>query len=83
MTDTAAVIVGRVGIAGAEKITGLERSTIYRKYRAGQFPEPEYIGERRTWRIDVLQTWVAEQLARPRDARRSTRNAERLARAAV
>ena len=51
-----------VGIAGVETITGWERSTIRRKYRADPplFPKPRYIGTRRMWLMSELETWLAE-----------------------
>ena len=64
----------RVGISEAERITGIERTTIWRKLKAGKFPAPVYVGERRTWLESELLAWVAEQAARSPDARRGAAN---------
>lgn len=61
--------VRRLGIADVERRVGMERSTIWREYNAGRFPAPEYLGERRVWRLDVLEAWERKQLARPRKPR--------------
>jgi predicted DNA-binding transcriptional regulator AlpA len=61
-------------IRRAEEVTGLERSTIWRYYRAGTFPAPFYIGERRHWWLDELEAWRAQQIARPAKHRKSPRN---------
>jgi predicted DNA-binding transcriptional regulator AlpA len=59
----------RVGIAAAERIVGLERTTIGRKVRAGAFPPPLYIGLRRSWLESELLAWVAAEGTRPREDR--------------
>jgi predicted DNA-binding transcriptional regulator AlpA len=51
-----------------------EKSTLYRKYKRGEFPPPSYIGEKRVWRLEVIEKWEAEQLARGSEARRADRN---------
>ncbi len=56
----------RIGIADAERVTGLSRTTIDRKIRRGEFPPGVFIGERRKWFIDEIETWVREQASRPR-----------------
>ncbi len=66
--------VVRLGIAEVEARLGVDRSTIWRWYRAGKFPEPEYVSDRRTWRLDVIEGWEQAQLARPASARRGARN---------
>lgn len=57
---------GVLGISDLERRIGRERSTIYRDYKAGLFPAPEYRGDRRVWRAEVIEAWEAEQAARPR-----------------
>lgn len=64
----------RITIAEAERKTGLHRSTLWRKYRAGEFPTPTFIGERRSWLESEIDAWIAEQAARPPEARRGARN---------
>lgn len=78
---TAAGIDPLVGISDTERATGLERTTIWRKCRAGAFPEPIYIGSRRFWRKSVLDAWVAAQAERPASARRGAANLPARARA--
>lgn len=53
----------RIGIKEVEQRFGAERSTIYRAYKRGEFPEPEYWFGRRVWRLDVIERWEAQQLA--------------------
>ncbi len=46
-----------------EAITGLSRSTIYAKLKAGQFVEPVRIGTRCTrFRAGDVQAWLAAQV---------------------
>jgi predicted DNA-binding transcriptional regulator AlpA len=66
--------VVRVGIAPIKARTGASDATIWRWCRDGKFPLPEYLGERRVWRLDVIEKWEAERIARPRAARRSITN---------
>ncbi len=66
----------RIGIAELEQRLGIDRSTIWRWYRAGKFPEPEYLTDRRTWRLEVVEAWEQERLARPASDRRGARNLE-------
>jgi predicted DNA-binding transcriptional regulator AlpA len=47
------------GISVVETMTGYERSTIRRKYRANQFPKPRYIGTRRMWLLSEVEEWIA------------------------
>jgi predicted DNA-binding transcriptional regulator AlpA len=62
----------RLGIREVERLSGLDRSSIWRKYTAEppQFPRPHYIGNRRMWFAAELEKWAAEQMARPTWARR-------------
>lgn len=62
--------VTRLGIAEVERRVGWERSTIYRHCMAGTFPQPEYLGTLRTWRVEVIEQWEREQAGRPRRAAR-------------
>jgi predicted DNA-binding transcriptional regulator AlpA len=59
----------RVFIDGARRVTGLHATTIWRKCKAGEFPSPTYIGERRSWLESELLAWVKEQAERPRQIR--------------
>jgi predicted DNA-binding transcriptional regulator AlpA len=59
------------GISPVERATGRDRSTIWRWYRVGRFPEPHYIGDRRMWRRSEVEAWIRAQLARPASARRN------------
>jgi predicted DNA-binding transcriptional regulator AlpA len=52
----------RVFIAAAEQITGLERTTIHRKAKKGEFPAPHYVGRRRCWLMSELEAWSQGQL---------------------
>lgn len=69
-----AAVVVRLGIAEIEARLCVNRSTIWRWYRVGRFPEPEYVSDRRTWRLDVIEAWEAAQIARPAEARLGARN---------
>jgi predicted DNA-binding transcriptional regulator AlpA len=47
-----------------EAITGLSRSTIYAKLKAGEFVEPVRLGARCTrWKASDVQAWLAAQAA--------------------
>lgn len=72
----------RITIAEAERKTGLHRSTLWRKYRDGAFPQPTYVGERRTWLESQVDAWIAEQAARPPEERRGAANLKKKTRAA-
>lgn len=40
----------------------LDRSTVYRRVRAGTFPEPVRLGERRlAWKESDVQRWIDER----------------------
>jgi predicted DNA-binding transcriptional regulator AlpA len=66
--------VVRLGVAELEARLGVDRSTIFRWYKGGKFPAPEYINDRRTWRLDVVEAFEQAQLARPPEARRGAAN---------
>lgn len=70
MTSHTAPVV-RLGVAELEARFGVDRSTLWRWYRSGRLPEPEYIADRRTWRLDVIESWERDELARPASARRN------------
>jgi predicted DNA-binding transcriptional regulator AlpA len=71
MADTVRKLVG---ISVAEQVTGLERTTIWRRCRAGRFPAPHYIGNLRKWYLDELERWLVLETARPAEARRGASN---------
>ncbi len=71
---TTSELVERIGIAALEKRLGVERSTIFRWYRAGTFPEPHYLCDRRVWFLADVEQWEREQMARPPDVRRGAKN---------
>jgi predicted DNA-binding transcriptional regulator AlpA len=54
----------RIGIAALEQRLSVERSTIWRWYRAGAFPPPHYIGNRRAWWLHDIEAWEVQQMAR-------------------
>lgn len=58
------VIDPLIGIADVEKATSLERSTIFRRQKRGEFPAHQYIANRRVWRASVIAAWIDEQLSR-------------------
>ncbi len=60
----------RGGIAAVEAWTGLDRSTVFRKCRAGVFPAPEYVGSRRVWLKRVVEEWIRDQQSNPRPGAR-------------
>lgn len=64
----------RLGIAEIEERLGKCRVTIWRWCRAGRFPLPHYIGERRCWWLHEIEAWEREEMARPTNARRGARN---------
>lgn len=54
-----------LGIADLEARGLGERTTIWRKYKRGEFPAPKYLGTRRVWDIDDIEAWERKQI-RPR-----------------
>jgi prophage regulatory protein len=49
-------------LSTVEAITGLGRSTIYAKLKAGDFVEPVRLGARCTrWKASHVQAWLAAQ----------------------
>lgn len=65
----------RVGIAVLERRLDVDRSTIWRWYRAGKFPTPHYLGDRRLWFLAEVEAWELKQMSRPREARHGIPNA--------
>jgi len=61
-------LVVRLGIRDLEARLGADRSTIWRWYRAGKFPEPHYIGDRRVWLLSDVEAWEAAQITRKVEA---------------
>ncbi len=66
--------VVRLGIAELEQRLHVHRATISRWLKAGAFPQPEYLSERRSWRLAAIEAWERKQAARPPEARRGARN---------
>lgn len=56
----------RLGVRDLEARLGIDRSTIWRWYRAGKFPAPHYISERRSWWLHEIEAWEQVRLATPR-----------------
>jgi predicted DNA-binding transcriptional regulator AlpA len=53
----------RIGIAEVQRRLGVHRVTIYRWCRAGTFPAPHYLGERRAWFLSDIEAWEAQRMA--------------------
>lgn len=64
----------RIGISELEARTGVERSTLYRWYKAGKLPAPHYLGERRVWFVAEIEAWEARRMAEQAAGRRGARN---------
>jgi prophage regulatory protein len=46
-----------------QQLTGLSGSTIYRKYKAGDFPEPVRLGANSVgWYEDEVAAWIQSRL---------------------
>jgi prophage regulatory protein len=61
--DAAQVAEALLRLRTVEAITGLSRSTIYAKLKAGEFVEPVRIGARCTrFRAGDVQAWLAAQV---------------------
>lgn len=58
-----------IGIAEVERIVNRKRLTIWRWCRAGRFPQPFYIGDRRAWWADEVEAWRAKEIAKPAQVR--------------
>lgn len=65
-----------VGISDVEALTGYERTTIWRKSRAEPptFPRPNYVGNRRMWRLADVREWLSAEMARSASSRRGAGN---------
>lgn len=61
----------RIGIRELETRLGVNRATVYRWYRAGVFPKPHYIGDRRVWWLHEVMAWEESRVARPAAARQN------------
>jgi predicted DNA-binding transcriptional regulator AlpA len=48
-----------LGIAEIERRYQKQRSTIFRWTKAGRFPQPVYLGNRRAWALTALLAWEA------------------------
>lgn len=72
--NTASASPRRIGIAELRQRLGRDGTTIWRWCRAGKFPVPHYIGERRAWWLHEVEAWEREQMARPAEARRGAGN---------
>lgn len=72
----ASVVAGltRVGISALEQRLNVDRSTISRWYRAGSFPAPHYVGQRRAWFLAEVEVWEVQRMARSPEERRTPRN---------
>lgn len=66
----AAAAVVRLGAKELEARLGVNRSTFYRWYKAGRFPEPHFIGDRRMWFLSEVEAWERETVAKSPKARR-------------
>ena len=52
------------------EVTGLRRSSLYRKIAAGEFPLPVKIGERASaWVASEVSQWIEETIAASRSAK--------------
>ena len=63
VAGAAAPEIRRLQITDIEQRIGVERTTVARWIRAGRFPRAERFGQRRVWRVDVIEAWERERLA--------------------
>jgi prophage regulatory protein len=50
-----------VRISHVCEMTGMSRSSVYRKIAEGSFPKPFKLGERAVaWRVTVIESWIAD-----------------------
>jgi prophage regulatory protein len=55
-------------LPAVKSLTGLSRSSIYAKVRAGEFPQPVSIGVRSIgWVESEVQQWIAECIQKSRN----------------
>jgi predicted DNA-binding transcriptional regulator AlpA len=52
----------RCAIDEAEEISHLERTSIWRRCKAGTFPAPRYLGARRFWWRSELEQWLRSEM---------------------
>ena len=51
-----------VRISHVCEMTGMSRSSVYRKIAKGSFPKPFKLGERAVaWRVGVIECWISER----------------------
>ncbi len=54
----------RIGTADLTGRLGVSRMTIDRWIKAGRFPRPHFIGEKRAWFVGEIEAWEAHEMAR-------------------
>jgi predicted DNA-binding transcriptional regulator AlpA len=67
-------VIIRLRVKDLEARLGIDRVTLWRWYRSGRFPEPQYLGERRTWLLSDIEAWEQRQLSRSKEERRGAKN---------
>ena len=68
---TARWVLALIGVA--------DPSTLYRWYKAGRFPTPQYVGTRRVWPESAVRAWLEAELARDPAARHGAANLKKVA----
>jgi predicted DNA-binding transcriptional regulator AlpA len=61
----------RIKLADVRARYPVDPVTIWRKIKAGSFPQPHYIGSRRFWYLDEVEAWISGQIARGPEGRPS------------
>jgi predicted DNA-binding transcriptional regulator AlpA len=67
---TALATLARLGIADLETRLGVDRSTVARWIRSGEFPAPHYVGSKRAWFESEVLAWELRRMARASVERR-------------
>jgi predicted DNA-binding transcriptional regulator AlpA len=71
MMKRIATTLARLGVAELEQRLNVDRSTIWRWYKAGRFPVPHFlVDNRRAWFLHEVEAWERDQMARPAAVRR-------------
>jgi predicted DNA-binding transcriptional regulator AlpA len=53
----------RLDIVALTKRLRVHKSTVSRWYKAGSFPPPHYLGDRRRWWLHEVEAWERENVS--------------------
>ena len=74
-TQTTGLKKRRLNIRMVEERLCWHRQTIWRKYKAGKFPLPHFLGQNRVWWEHEIEQWEEEQMSCRASINEASRNA--------